>query len=205
MAQSRAVTVAYVVTPLALLGLLVYAILQMLHGSSGSPIEVVGGSIYVLGSGQQWNRQGSDQLYTTAMPASPGEIHTKGVGSDSAIPDLKGWVITLSSRDPAKNRKPEEISICSDQACDGNELSQLIYLNTKSDSRWAVNDKGELHFHDKTCDGDTGTTPEKEDRTCDFLVDVTIESPRGTVVASGACKRWFGSGHCKIGIGPHKN
>ena len=178
-----------------------FAILVSL-ASSDSPVEVCGGSIYMkIAPGQKWTEGADEQHYTAPMPANPGELHTKGVDTAAAsIPDLKGWVITLSSRDKGKSEKQDQVTICSDSTCSGASFDSVTYFNTKPDSRWTVDtNTNQLRFHDKACDGGSGPG---EDRTCDFLFRATIESPKGTKLPSGLCERWYGAGHCKIGIGP---
>jgi hypothetical protein len=170
--------------------------------TADSPIDIAGGSIYAsIKAGQQWTPQGCDKK-CTATSNHIDQIFTKGVsGVPPTVPLPNGWVIKVSNKDKNSKEKLEAVKICSNPKCDGNDLGdgKTIYLETRGNSRWTLNGANQLRFHDNDCDGDTGTS---EDKDCDFLVKVRIEHPKGTTIWEGKCTDPVnGDGHCEIGIG----
>jgi hypothetical protein len=172
--------------------------------TADSPLDMGGGSIYAdVKNGQTWP-QGCDKK-CTATSNNIGLIFPAGVIPTASYPPtppqpLNGWVMKISNRHKNQNEKNDAVRICSNQSCDGNDLGDghTIYLETRGDSRWTLHSATELRFHDNDCDGDTGTS---EDKDCDFFEKVRIEHPEGTPVWVGKCKGSVGEGHCSIGIG----
>jgi hypothetical protein len=163
-----------------------------------SEINIGGGSIYGKLKNQQagWTIISAKEVH--AKSANIGTIVTKGIDNVPNTVDVKnGWVIFISNKKKQDGSEyPSAVMIYSDASCKGKSLdpNQIVCLKTRSDSRWSVFADGSLHFHDRNCDGTTGTT---EDRACDYLLKVRIQSPKGHDVASGMCT----DGTCQIGIG----
>jgi hypothetical protein len=168
-----------------------------------SPVGVAGGSIYGL-SQNGWTQVGGDaQTYMTQSPSGTNnsQLYPKGLGRKyDNLPPLSGWVIQLRNRDKDGNTNAmPSAMVCSDPSCQAQTIdSNNIYFRANPNARWTVNGS-QLRFHDQACDGSSGTG---ESQQCDFLRDVTILGPGGAFVAEKAnCKRWYGPGYCKIGIG----
>jgi hypothetical protein len=168
-----------------------------------SPINIGGGSIYVdysKGTLQSFGQKTSTALVNYNI----NQISIDGV--DGVPPTLTlspGWVITLANKGMDGTRKQAAVTICPDQPCAGTAGNgHTVYLTAaRSDTRWG-NVDGRLRFHDNACDGDSG---DLEHPSCDFLLDVTIESPKGTPLYSQkACRGSYGAGTCLIQIGTLK-
>ena len=171
--------------------------------ASGSPAEVVGGSIHVLAaSGLTWNEVNGNPLqYSLTVPDQYqlNTISTSGVrGVKGPISVHDAWKVELASRNYT-----QAVTICSesDPKCPlTSQPTHQIYANLSSANLfWELASGTELHFHDKACDNPSAT---KENRTCDFLSNVTISDSTHPSLASGACSRWIiFKGKCNIYIG----
>lgn len=167
---------------------------------SDSPINIGGGSIYgkLKDPKSGWTIDSAKKV--RAQSYNIGTILTKDIENvPKQVQVPNGWVIALSNKKKQDGSEhPNAVLICSDAKCKGKALdpNQTIYLRTRSGSRWTVRGDGSLHFHDNDCDGVAGTT---EDKACDYLVRVRIQSPKGKDVANGngICIK----GECQIGIG----
>jgi hypothetical protein len=176
--------------------------------SSGSPAEVVGGSIHVLAStGLTWNKvNGNDLQYTLTLPDNYkiDQIITSGVRGIKSPTSVRGaWKVELSSRNYA-----QAVTICSDPdpSCPLTSTpTQQIYANLSSANLfWERASGTQLRFHDKACDYDS---PPTEHTKCDFLSNVTVSDSTGNStpqpLASGKCSRFpvILDGFCDIKIG----
>ncbi|HEY6413552.1 MAG TPA: hypothetical protein VIX42_07685 [Edaphobacter sp.] len=167
-----------------------------------SPVEVAGGSIYAsVYSRQSWNY--IDHQHVTVTSANNiDQILLVGVdGVTSPVPVPNGWVIKISNRHQKdKSEYPEAVVVCSDPDCTGASLGDghTIYFKARPDARWKLKNN-QLRFHAHECDG--ADDNDNENRDCDFLFRVAIESPEGNEIASGRCKKFYGDGLCTVGIG----
>jgi hypothetical protein len=164
-----------------------------------TPINIGGGSIYVdFSKGQPPSCR---QETCTAITKNKNQISTEGVvGAPPTLTLAPGWIIYLANRGTAGNPKLAAVKVCSDPACSfaPGDPDKVYLIAARSDTRWG-NVNGQMRFHDKECDGDSGNN---EDGRCDFFLHVTIDNPRGTaVVRQAECRDSTGAGHCGIGIG----
>lgn len=207
MARTQTVVLTFSAVAAALIALAAATQLDLFAptAASGSPAEVVGGSIHVLASnGLTWTKV-SDLQYTLTLPSGYpdgiDQISTRGVrGVKGPIPVAGAWKVELASRNYT-----QAVTICSDPdpSCPlTSKPTQQIYANLSSANLfWELASGTQLRFHDKACD-DPSATKKGENRSCDFLSNVTISDSTRQPLVSGACSRWIiFKGKCNVYIG----
>jgi hypothetical protein len=142
---------------------------------------------------------GSNRHYTTTT-TNYNQVFYGGITWDTQPPALMDtWTINISS----PNNK-NAVVIRSDAAClpGSASASCTVHLETEPHSRWHVNGRKQLRYHNNNCDGSSATST-GEDSDCDFFQNVSITytgSTSGT--SNGTCSdAEYGPGYCIIGIG----
>jgi hypothetical protein len=175
--------------------------------ASGSPAEVVGGSIHVLSASDlTWNEVNGNPLQYSLTVSNKYQLDTV---STSGVRGVKGpislhgaWKVELTSP-----KYSQAVTICSESDPKCPLTSQTtdqpihqIYANLSSANLfWELASGTQLRFHDRACDNPSA---KKENRTCDFLSNVTISDSTHPSLASGECSRWIiFKGRCNIYIG----
>ena len=162
-----------------------------------SPVTVEGGSVHSQYNNQQGWTKVSNKHYTTTT-TNYNQIFGDGITWDTPLPpSMATWTINISTAN-----KSNAVTITTDAGCSP-DAPCTLHLQTEPGSRWHVNKRNQLRYHDKTCDGASDTST-GEDSDCDFFqtVSITYTAAGTTGTSNGTCNDPdYGAGYCMIGVG----
>jgi hypothetical protein len=164
-----------------------------------SPVTVEGGSIHA--QAVKWTK--GDKRNYTGTTTNYDQLYVDGVvwsGASGSVPSpITGWKqITIAS-----DSKTDAATITPDGTCVPTG-SCVLHFVAGQKSRWHVNKRNQLRYHDNDCDTDT-EDGKCENSDCDFFWTITVLYSDGNgnpVTATGSCNDpSYGPGYCMIGIG----
>jgi hypothetical protein len=174
-----------------------------------SPVTVEGGSIHAQGTNTP-AKVDKDITHYTTTTTNFDQLYINGVVNwtttappvPAPFPDpIQGWTkITI-----ATDQIPNAVTITHDPPPSCTAANCTIHLQTDAKSRWHLNKRNQLRYHngDNKCDG-PGEGGKGEDSDCDFFsnVSVTYDDGTGTKTVTGTCNDpEYGQGYCMLGIG----
>lgn len=177
-----------------------------------SPVTVEGGSIHAQGTNTPV-KVDNDKTHYTTTTTNFDQIYIAGIvnwtttaptpgPAPTPFPNpIQGWTtITI-----ATDLLPTAVTITHDPPASCTAASCTIHLRTDQNSRWHLNNKRQLRYHNVSdaCDG-PGEGGKGENSDCDSFVhvSVTYTGASGTKTVTGDCNdSEYGQGYCMIGIG----